>query len=142
MWKTFKNKCTRLIKSVFIGEPVETSSFKKEDSEKLLLERKLDRILKEDDLVDLMKDEVVGAYLLVTYTSSIQELVEPVSKSLNNTLDPVAVSVYFYGNESNIYHYLKQLRRILQGKVSVRHLNDINEIIEMFYFYKGDDNGN
>lgn len=102
------------------------------DKEKAIMLEKLELLCYREGLVELLKNDTVGMYLLTTYEYDIANLIEN-EHCQNNVIRELSVREFFNGNEFRIYKILSALiRKLSQSRVGSRQRNDIKEIIEMF----------
>lgn len=102
------------------------------DKEKAIMLEKLELLCYREGLVELLKNDTVGMYLLTTYEYDIANLIEN-EHCQNNVIRELSVREFFNGNEFRIYKILSVLiRKLSQSRVGSRQRNDIKEIIEMF----------
>lgn len=104
--------------------------------EKKLLD-KLENLIQQDGLVELLSNEVVGIYLLLLWYPSLDDIVNGSSTTSSSTKYSIPVENYFDGRVENIYYFLKRLKsRVTNRTLNTKQKEDINSIIEMFDFYK------
>lgn len=102
------------------------------DKEKAIMLEKLELLCYREGLVELLKNDTVGMYLLTTYEYDIANLIEN-EHCQNNVIRELSVREFFNGSEFRIYKILSALiRKLSQSRVGSRQRNDIKEIIEMF----------
>lgn len=126
----------KLLKKIFYTEVPKTDV---EYNPNQPLINRLDLLLEEYGLKELVKNEIVSIYLMELWHDDVRTLLNPEGNIYRAVKFTISVGDYFDGREDNIYYLLKRFQEMLEkDDVSKKQVSDIETIINMFEFYIND----
>lgn len=128
----------KLLKKIFYTEVPKVDMDTEYNKNQPLINR-VDSLLTEYGLKELVKNEVVSIYLMELWHDDVRTLLNPEGNIYRSVKFTISVRDYFDGREDNIYYLLKRFKEMLEvDDVSKKQVSDIETIVEMFEFYISD----